>query len=100
PNVDKLLLTPFALKATFEKLIEYFECDPALANVHLKQLFPNGLKCVANRSTLKKNHNQNNSSWVVEGCMIVDEFLNIPKISFASEESSIPSRITMIEGKV
>ena len=99
-NGDKLLLTPFALKAKFEKLIKYFERDPVLANVHLKQLFPQGLKCIANRRTLKKNHNQNNSSWLIEGEMLVDEFLSLPRITYAPCPSNQESPVTKIEGQV
>ncbi len=62
-NVDKLLLTPFALKAKFEKLAEYFERDPVLGNAYLRQLLPQGLKCLPTQRTFKKNHNQNNSFW-------------------------------------
>lgn len=99
-NVDKLLLTPFALKAKFENLFDCFERDPVIANTHLKQLFPQGLKCIARRKTLKKNHNQNNSSWTVDGCMVVDEFLNIPRVNLIATEEGVLTKIAMIEGQV
>jgi DNA invertase Pin-like site-specific DNA recombinase len=80
-NVDKLLLTPFALRAKFEKLAEYFERDPVLGNAYIKQLLPQGLKCNPAQKTFKKNHNQRNSFWSVAGCMIIDEFLALPRVS-------------------
>ncbi|MCM2354120.1 MAG: recombinase family protein [Pseudobdellovibrio sp.] len=90
-NVDKMLLTPFALKAKFEKLAEYFEKDAVLANAYLRQLLPQGLKCVPVQRTFKKNHNQNNSFWSIAGTMLVDEFLCLPKITYTQQRSDIQS---------
>ncbi|MBY0314580.1 MAG: recombinase family protein [Bdellovibrionales bacterium] len=99
-NVDRLLLTPFALKAKFQNLLEYFQADPVIANAYLKQLFPNGLKCSANTATEKKNHNQRNSFWSITGVMLVDEYLNLPKIHHAIHLGGIESTLTAIEGQV
>ncbi len=86
-NVDKMLLTPFALKAKFEKLAEYFEKDPILGNAYLRQLIPQGLKCVPTQRTFKKNHNQNNSYWSIAGTMLVDDFLGIPRLTHVLPDS-------------
>lgn len=97
-NVDKLLLTPFALKAKFEKLAEHFEKDPVLANAYLRQLLPQGLKCVPTQRTFKRNHNQNNSFWSLSGAMLVDEFLSLPRISYAQQTDGQVG-MTLIEGQ-
>lgn len=98
-NIDKMLLTPFALKAKFELLAEHFEKDPVLGNAYLRQLIPQGLKCVPVQRTLKKNHNQNNSFWSISGEMLVDEFLGLPKITYAAQPDP-RSAMTYVEGQV
>ena len=70
-NVDKLLVTPYALKDRYERLLETLETDPIAANGAMKQLFPIGLTCQPNTMTFKKNHNQNNSLWYVKGKVAV-----------------------------
>lgn len=99
-NVDKLLLTTFALKAKFEKLAEYFERDPILGNAYLKQLLPQGLKCTPAHRTFKKNHNQRNSFWSIEGAMLVDEFLNLPRIDQTARLGGTESTMTTIGGQI
>lgn len=66
---DKVLVTVFSIRKYFENLTELFEKDPALANAALRKLFLNGLVCVQQSRTEKKNLNQNNSKWVVTGAM-------------------------------
>lgn len=97
-NVDRLLLTPYALKAKFEKLAEYFEKDPVISSAYLKQLFPAGLKCVPSRMTEKKNHNQKNSFWSIEGTMLVDEFIGVPRLTRVLSEQV--SNNTLIAFKI
>jgi ssDNA-binding Zn-finger/Zn-ribbon topoisomerase 1 len=99
-NVDKLLLTTFALKAKFEKLTEYLGSDPVLGNAYLKQLLPQGLKCNPAQRTFKKNHNQRNSFWSISGAMLVDEFLNLPRIDQTAHLGELESTTTAIEGQV
>lgn len=96
---DKMLLTPFALKAKFESLSEYLEKVPVLANTYLRQLFSEGLKCMPEQRTLKKNHNQNNSFWSITGEMLVDEFLGLPK-TYVTPHFDCKSIMTSIEGRV
>lgn len=99
-NVDKMLLTPFALKAKFQNLIEYFQADPVLANASLKQLFPSGLRCSANRATEKKNHNQRNSFWSIEGVMLADDFLSLPRIKLEASASLAQGLCVEIRNRV
>lgn len=68
---DRLLITPFALKERYQRLEATFEKNPALANAALRQLIPEGLVCIPNQGTLKKNHNQNNSKWAITGRIAV-----------------------------
>lgn len=96
---DKMLLTPFALKAKFEKLSEHLVKDPVLANAYLRQLFSQGLKCTPAQRTLKKNHNQNNSFWSIAGDMLVDEFLGLPK-TYVTPHFDVKSAMTSIAGQV
>lgn len=98
-NVDKMLLTPFALKAKFEKLSEYLEQDSVIGNAHLRQLLPQGLKCTPAQRTLKKNHNQNNSFWSIAGEILVDEFLGLPK-TYVTPHFDVKSAMTSIGGRV
>lgn len=98
-NVDKMLLTPFALKAKFELLAEHFEKDPVLGNTYLRQLLPQGLKCMPVQRTLKKNHNQNNSFWSITGEMLVDEYLGLPK-TYVTPHFDLKSAMTSIAGQV
>lgn len=72
-SVDKLLLTPFAIKEEFQNLIKYCEKQPILANNVLRKFFKNGLYCRSKATTSKKNLNQNNSLWQVEGSLIVGD---------------------------
>jgi len=94
-NVDKMLLTPFALKSKFERLAEYFEKDPVLANVYLRQLLPQGLRCLPTRLSLKTNHNQNNSFWDISGTMLIDEFLALPNLALSEERTRIPTSLSV-----
>lgn len=66
---DKVLVTVFSIRRHFENLTELFEKDPALANAALRKLFLNGLVCIQQSRTEKKNLNQNNSKWMVMGAM-------------------------------
>lgn len=66
---EKILVTTFSLRKHFENLTELFDRDPALANAALRKLFLNGLVCVQQSKTEKKNLNQNNSKWVVTGAV-------------------------------
>jgi len=70
-NVDRLLVTPFALRARFQKLADLFASDPVLANAALRKLIPNGLSCLSAATTAKKNLNQNNSKWRVTGELVI-----------------------------
>lgn len=64
---DKILVTTFSVRKHFENLAELFEKDPALANAALRKLFLNGLVCVQQCKSNKRNLNQNNSKWVITG---------------------------------
>lgn len=77
-KVDKLLVTPYSLKAHYEELVETFQADPVVANAALKHYFHNGLHCRPSNKTLKKNHNQNNSTWYINGRVVMgtDGFKN------------------------
>lgn len=96
---DKMLLTPFVLKAKFEKLSDYLEKDQVLANAYLRQIFSQGLKCTPAQRTFKKNHNQNNSFWSISGDMLVDEFLGLPK-TYVTPHFDLKSAMTSIAGQV
>lgn len=98
-NVNKTLLTPFALKAKFEKFSEYLEKDPVLGNTLLRQLFSQGLKCTPMHRTFKKNHNQNNSFWSISGEMLADDYLGLPKTHVTPHFDS-KNTMTSIEGRV
>ena len=97
-DVDRLLLTPFALRERFARLGEYLERDLVIANAHLKQLFPSGLRCVANRATQKKNHNQRNSLWLLEGVMLVSNELLCP--GFQKCPGNIPTTDSLVSIKI
>ena len=70
-KVDKLLVTPYSLRARYEKLADYFETDPIMANAALRKLIPSGLKCRPGNDKNVKNCNQHNSLWNLEGAILV-----------------------------
>jgi hypothetical protein len=70
-SADKLLVTPYSLKARYEKLTDRLQEDPVIANGALKPLFPQGLTCSPSQGTGNKNHNQHNSRWEVKGTLAV-----------------------------
>lgn len=70
-NVDKLLVTPFVLKDKFQKLHKLFENDVVMANATLRKIVLDGLRCSPKKLTIKKNHNQNNSQWIIEGEILI-----------------------------
>jgi hypothetical protein len=70
-SINKLLLTPFAIRGEFQNLLELCEKQPILANNVLRKFFRNGLYCTSKATTTKKNLNQNNSLWHLEGSLIV-----------------------------
>jgi hypothetical protein len=72
-NVDRLLLTQFALKAQFQRITELFNTNKTQANLAIRQMIPEGLACKAVGSTTKKNLNQNNSKWVISGTMLIHQ---------------------------
>ena len=70
------MVTPFALKERFDKLAEFFATDPVHANVVLRKLIPQGLKCLPQYKTEKQNLNHNNSKWTVTEEILVHEPLH------------------------
>jgi hypothetical protein len=82
--VDRLLLTPFALNAQFQRITELFNTNKAQANLAIRQMIPEGLSCKAVGSTTKKNLNQNNSKWVVGGSMLIHHTTESKNNSFVS----------------
>ena len=68
-NLEKLALTPDDLKERLLGLANYFETDPSLSNVLLRDLLPKGLKCIpiGDSATEKKFINQHNSGWFIQG---------------------------------
>ncbi|MEI8345843.1 MAG: hypothetical protein WCG27_00125 [Pseudomonadota bacterium] len=55
-----------------KNLLAILEQDPIAGNIALRKLFPDGIKCTPRGHSDKKNLNQNNSSWELEGVMVVD----------------------------
>lgn len=70
-KVDKLLVTPFALKARYEKLAESFDKDPVKANAALRVLLRDGLKCTPIPRTKGRKCNPNENLWKIEGTVLV-----------------------------
>ncbi|MBL7672141.1 MAG: recombinase family protein [Bdellovibrionaceae bacterium] len=70
-KIDKLFVTSFALKARYENLVEHLSKDPVMSNAALRKLIPEGLKCIPRGIAKGQNCNQNNSSWEVEGTILV-----------------------------
>jgi hypothetical protein len=68
---EKVFVTPFVLKSHFESLDKLFETDHIRANLALRKMLPQGLTCKPNIASLKKNHNQNNSLWTIQGTIAV-----------------------------
>lgn len=73
---------------------EAFQNDAVVANGALKNIFPYGLTCKPSVCTLKRNHNQHNSRWVVTGKVAVgyDGFTNqnLGATNLLSYEARIP----------
>ncbi len=69
-SVDKLLLTPFALKARYEALAEYFESDPERANAALRLLIPEGVRCIPG-DLGDRPCSRFNNPWRIEGRILV-----------------------------
>lgn len=76
-NNDKLMLTPFVIKDRFMRLIELFERDPKLANVALRKLIPDKLKCFSLAEKTSKNGNQYTTRWRVEGAIVIDSTADV-----------------------
>lgn len=77
---NNVLITPFVLKDKYQRLSEYFAKEPLIANAALRQLIPSGITCEPNDVSEKKNHNQNNSEWMLKGRILVgvsDGFSNL-----------------------
>ncbi len=70
-SVDKLLLTPFALRAHYEKLLEYFEKDSLKGNLALRHMFRNGVKCTPLPRTKNEKGNYIDNLWKLEGALTV-----------------------------
>lgn len=66
-KIDKLLVTPFAVRERFEKLAELFATDLTLANGALRKFIPAKLTCTSLAESSGKNLNQFSSKWHVEG---------------------------------
>lgn len=70
---DKLLLTPFALRSRYERLLELFESNSVVANAALRKLFYEGLVCKPERQKLKDYKGRSRYVWNIEGCVSVGE---------------------------
>lgn len=69
---DKVFMTPGALRAKYEKLIECLNSDVDMGNLFMRKLFSGGLVCIPENSSSKRNHNQNNAGkWTIRGKMMV-----------------------------
>ncbi|MGK5086858.1 recombinase family protein, partial [Bdellovibrionota bacterium FG-2] len=66
-SADKLLVTPFALKAHYQKLSEYFAKDPVQANAALRLLLPNGLKATPAARDVNDKCKNPKRLWRIEG---------------------------------
>lgn len=87
-SADKLFVTPFSLRAQYERLAECFQKEPVVANGHLKKLFGKGLECSPSQRTFKKNHNQHNSLWKIKGTLFIGSPDGFSKLEFGGDGGS------------
>jgi len=70
-KIDKLLVTPFAIKDQMKRLLELFNIDKIIANAILRKMLPERLSCTSLAENNGKNKNQFTSKWKIEGEIIV-----------------------------
>ncbi len=68
---QNMFMLPANVKAYLKRFGEIMGSDIQNANLALKKLFPEGLKCTPEVVAGVATHNQHNSKWLIEGKMLV-----------------------------